>query len=83
MVELLKSAGIRRIYGVKGDSLREIGGRLDAATGRILMNDPNHPELNDLLDDLGEMVSSKGGQVAVIPSEQIPTKTGAAATCRF
>jgi hypothetical protein len=47
------------------------------------MDDLSHPELDDLLDDLGELVSSKGGNVVVVPPKEMPTKTGAAATCRF
>ena len=62
---------------------REIPGRFDAATGRIQRDDLSHPELDDLLDDLGELVTSKGGKVVVVPSAQMPTKTGAAATCRY
>jgi hypothetical protein len=62
---------------------REIPGRLDAATGRIQRDDLSHPELDDLLDDLGELVTSKGGRAVVVPSAQMPTKTGAAATCRY
>lgn len=42
-----------------------------------------NPEVDDVLDDLGELVLSKGGKVLVVPSAQIPTKTGAAAICRF
>ncbi|MEO5721796.1 MAG: hypothetical protein ABIR71_10040 [Chthoniobacterales bacterium] len=38
---------------------------------------------SDLLDDLGELVRAKGGEVAVIPAPQMPTQTGAAATCRY
>jgi hypothetical protein len=62
---------------------REIAGRMDEATGRIQFDELSHPELDDLLDDLGELVLTKGGRVVVVPSERMPTKTGAAATCRF
>jgi hypothetical protein len=37
----------------------------------------------DKLDDLGELVLKNGGRVVVIPADRMPTKTGAAATCRF
>jgi hypothetical protein len=81
--EIAEAAVGGRITTLLIEADREIGGRLDAATGRIQNDDLSHPGVDDLLDDLGEMVSSKGGQVVVIPSELIPTKTGAAATCRF
>ncbi len=53
------------------------------ATGKLKVTHLGDPELDDVLDDLGELVLSNGGQVVVIPSEQMPTKTGAAAICRF
>ncbi len=53
------------------------------ATGKLQLTDLGDPEVDDVLDDLGELVLSKGGKVVVVPSEQMPTKTGAAATCRF
>lgn len=81
--EIAEAAVAGRITTLLVEADREIGGRLDAGTGRIQMDDLSHPELDDLLDDLGELVSSKGGNVVVVPSKQMPTKTGAAATCRF
>jgi len=62
----------------------DIGGpaRHDA-TGKLKLTRLGDPEMDDVLDDLGKLVMSKGGQVVVIPSEQMPTKTGAAAMCRF
>jgi len=53
------------------------------ATGKLKLTHLGDPEVHDVLDDLGELVLSKGGKVVVIPSEQMPTKTGAAATCRY
>ncbi len=81
--EIAKAAVAGRITTLLIEADREIPGQIEAATGRIQEDDLSHPELDDLLDDLGELVTSKGGQVVVIPSEQMPTKTGAAATCRF
>lgn len=81
--EIAEAAVAGRIATLLIEADREIAGRIDAATGKLQFTDLSHPEVDDLLDDLGEMVSSKGGQVLVIPSEQMPTKTGAAATCRY
>lgn len=53
------------------------------ATGKLKFTHLGDPEMDDVLDDLGELVVSKGGKVVVVPSEQMPTKTGAAATCRY
>lgn len=81
--KIAEAAVAGRIATLSVAAEREIGGRLNAATGGIQLDDPSHPEVDDLLDDLAEAVLSKGGQVLVIPSEQMPTNTGAAAICRF
>lgn len=43
----------------------------------------SNPEVDDVLDDLGELVSSKGGRVMVIPKEKMPANTGLAAVYRY
>lgn len=50
--------------------------------GHIEFADINHPEVDDLIDDLAELVLNKGGQVVVVPAERMPTATGAAAIYR-
>lgn len=40
-------------------------------------------KVDDVLDDLGELVKQFGGDVMVIPSEKMPTTTGAAAINRY
>jgi hypothetical protein len=62
---------------------RQIAGRIDVTTGRVQFHNLSHPEVDDLLDDLGELVLKKGGRVVVVPAERMPTQTGAAATYRF
>ena len=81
--EITEAAAAGRIATLLIEADREIGARIDAVTGKLQLSELSHPDVDDLLDDLGEMVSSKGGQVIVIPSKQMPTKTGAAAICRF
>ena len=66
---------------IEGD--RQIPGRIDGATGEVEFKDVNHPEADDLLDDLGELVLKTGGRVVVVPADRMPTTTGAAATFRF
>jgi len=65
------------------ESDREISGQIDGATGEVEFKDLSHPEVDDLLDDLGELVLTTGGRVVVVPADRMPTKTGVAATCRF
>jgi len=62
---------------------RQIAGRLDRETGRIDFDDLGDPDLDDLLDDLGETVLTMGGSVVVVPADRMPTDSGAAATLRF
>ncbi|MDZ4731082.1 MAG: hypothetical protein SH820_14175 [Xanthomonadales bacterium] len=61
---------------------RQIPGRIDGATGEVEFKDLSHPEVDDLLDDLGELVFKTGGRVVVVPADRMPTMTGVAATCR-
>ena len=62
---------------------REIPGRIHAATGDIEPGDLMHPEVDDLLDDLGTLALKAGGEVVVVPTERMPTKTGLAAIYRY
>jgi hypothetical protein len=39
--------------------------------------------VDNLLDDLGELVSGMGGQVLVVPAEEMPSQTGLAAVYRY
>lgn len=44
---------------------------------------PGDPPAEDLLDDLGELVTRAGGQVKVLQSDQMPSRTGLAAIYRY
>lgn len=81
--EIAEAAVAGRITTLLIEADREIAGRMDAATGKLQLTGLGDPEVDDVLDDLDELVLSKGGKVVVVPSEQMPTKTGAAATCRY
>ena len=62
---------------------REIPGRLDAIRGQITLGKLDDPELDDLLDDVGEQVLAGGGEVIVVPAARMPTETGRAAIYRY
>jgi len=85
--EDLKQVAVAAAAGRIGTLLieadRQISGHIDGATGEIEFKDLSHPEVDDLLDDLGELVLKTGGRVVVVPADRMPTKTGVAATCRF
>lgn len=59
-------------------------GRLgDLLAGENKEMDLRHPGVDDLLDDLGEEVIRFGGDVLVVPSDNMPTDTGLAAIYRY
>jgi len=61
---------------------RQVAGRIDGSTGRIDFADLGNPRVDDVLDDLGALVESMGGEVHVLPAERMPCRTGAAASFR-
>ena len=62
---------------------RQVPGRVDPETGGLERGDLEHPELGDVLDDLGMMALRRGGEVVVVPAERMPTETGVAAIYRY
>jgi hypothetical protein len=52
-------------------------------TGNTQKKDMNNPNVDDLLDDMGELVTKMGGHVMVLPAEKMPTQTGLAAIFRY
>jgi hypothetical protein len=72
-----------RVMTLLVEADREIPGHLDPLDGRIEFGDISHPQVDDLIDDLAELVLNKGGQVVVVPAERMPTGTGAAAIYRY
>jgi len=62
---------------------RQIPGRLDGTTGEVRFAALDDPHVDDLLDDLGELVARQGGDVLVMPADQMPTTTGLAAIYRY
>jgi hypothetical protein len=81
--EVLKGAAAGRVAKLMIASDREIAGRIVGDTGKYELADMDETSTDDLLDDLGELVDKMGGQVMVMPAEQIPGKTGLAATFRY
>ena len=65
------------------EAVRKIPGRIDSATGEIEFGDLSHPEVDDVLDDLGELALKKGGQIVIVPAERMPTDTGIVAIYRY
>lgn len=83
LVLVARSAVAGRIATLLVEAKREISGRIDSATGEIAFDDLLDPQVDDVLDDLSELVLANGGQVVIVPSERMPSTTGAAAIYRF
>ena len=83
MAQVAQAAAAGRVATLLIESDRQVAGRLDGATGRIEGADRSHPQVDDLLDDLGELVGKRGGEVLVLPAERMPGQTGLAATYRY
>ncbi|MCG7853894.1 MAG: hypothetical protein MIO92_15340 [Methanosarcinaceae archaeon] len=83
LTQVAKAVVGGRVATLLIEARREISGRLDAVTGDIEFDDLAHPDVNDVLDDLGAFALKMGGQVVIVPKERMPTKTGIAAIYRY
>ncbi|HLP29437.1 MAG TPA: hypothetical protein VK147_12410 [Candidatus Didemnitutus sp.] len=72
-----------RVAALLVEATRQVPGKIDQATGEIIFDDLDQPDINDVLDDLAMIVLRKGGKVLVLPTEHMPTATGAAAVLRY
>jgi hypothetical protein len=61
---------------------RTLQGVWDEETGEIKLNELNHPENTDVLNDLVAAVMRQKGRIVILSAEQIPGKTGVAARFR-
>ncbi len=82
LAQVVQAAAVGRVATLLIEADRQIAGRLDSATGQAELADLSHPQVDDLLDDLGELVEKMGGRVLVMPAERMPGRTGLAATYR-
>lgn len=83
LAQVAEASTSGRVETLLIDADRQIGGRLDGATGRVELADMSDPHVDDLLDDLGELVAQKGGTVLVLPAARMPSRTGLAAIYRY
>lgn len=73
-----KAAVTGRIHTLLLEAEHQVPGRMDAITGAITPGEMDDPEVDDLLDDLGER-----GEVVMVPKERMPPRTGLAAIYRY
>jgi hypothetical protein len=82
LAQVAKAVVSGRVARLLIEARREIPGRIDASNGDNELDNFGHPEVDDVLDDLGALALKKGAEVVAVPNEQIPTKTGVAAIYR-
>lgn len=78
-----RAAAEGRVESVMLEAERQIPGRVDAKTGKVTSGQLENPTVDDVLDDIGELVAARGGEVVVVPADRMPTTTGVAAVYRF
>ncbi|MGZ8518896.1 MAG: baeRF3 domain-containing protein [Candidatus Binatia bacterium] len=78
-----EAAAAGRVATLLLEAERHIAGQIDPSSGRIEYGDLAHPEIDDILDDLGELVLTKGGQVVIVAAERMPAQSGVAAIYRY
>lgn len=83
LAQVARAAAAGRVATLLIEADRQEAGRLDDTTGRVEFADLRGPEVDDLLDDLGELVSKMGGRVIIVPAGQMPVRTGLAAIYRY
>lgn len=83
LAEVAAAAVAGRVGVLLVESERHIAGKLDATKGSIEPGDLDHPEIDDVLDDLAETVLRMQGEVVVLPADRMPSTTGLAAIFRF
>lgn len=81
--EIAKAVVEGRVDTLFIDADQHIPGRIDHTTGQVKRDDLLDPAVDDVLDDLGEMVLKKQGDVLVLPADKMPTENGVAAIYRY
>lgn len=81
--EAAEAALAGRVGTLLVDADRHVPGRIDVETGRVRRDDSLDSDVDDVLDDLGELVVRNGGEWIIVPSERMPTTQGIAAIYRY
>lgn len=81
--EVAKAAATGRIGKLLIEEHKIIPGKILDDVGNIMRENIENPEVDDLLDDLGARVIQQGGEVFILPAENMPEQTGLAAIFRY
>lgn len=82
LAEIAKATVEGRVDTLLIENERVIAGSIDRNTGDINLKETSR-QVDDLLDDIGELVTLKSGKVMIVPVDKMPTFTGIAAIFRF
>jgi hypothetical protein len=83
LAEVVPAALDGRIESLLIEAGRQIPGKIDAEARAMQAGEITDPDTDDVLDDLAEIVLRTSGEVVIVPSERMPSKTGLAAIYRF
>lgn len=77
------AAATGRVATLLLEADRQVPGRLDGVSGQVSSAAISDPDVDDLLDDLGELAARNGAEVLVVPADLMPSATGLAAIYRY
>ena len=80
--QVAKAAYEGRVGTILIEADKVMPGRIDYNNGNITFGDLDKPDYDDIIDDLAELVLFNGGEVLILPKEQMPTSSGIAAIYR-
>ena len=83
LLEVARAISENNVETVLVEADRIIPGRFEAQTGRLELDSSGNPEYGDSIDHMVKAVMKNKGEVVVLPSERMPTKTGLAAIYRY
>ena len=81
--QIAKATVEGRVRRVLIEADRVYPGKINKETGEITEDKIEHPDIDDVFDDIAELVYRQKGEVVVIPKERMPSSTGAAAIYRY
>lgn len=81
--DICKAAIEGRVETLLIDADQQIPGKIDETSGVIKNDSLLNPEIDDLLDDLGQLVLKHKGEVIIVPESKMPTDSGAVAIYRY
>lgn len=83
IAQIARAASEGRIMTVLLESDKIYPGKVDMTSGELIDAQIDNPEIDDVLDDIAEIVYKQKSEVIVVPSERMPSETGAAAIYRY